>query len=271
MSSAPPPKKTTFRFDLPPSLGAAQLRQRATRLEQFLSDTLHRPVTVQVAQSYEQLAKDVLAGRADAAWAPPFVCARLEAMATRALARGVRNGTSVYRSALVCLKERDLTLEKLSGTTVAWVDKDSVAGYLLPIALLKSKGVDPQRTFSAQSFAGSYVSALEQLCAAKVDVAAVFAPAANSSSEQTGASQILPGCAEQLRVLAFTEESPNDGVVLSPSADGAAVLSLEKTLLTLDKTPEGRDLLAEVFAVDRFEAAPRMGYRALYRVAMASL
>ena len=47
--------------------------------------------------------------------------------------------------------------------------------------------------------------------------------------------------------------------------------NFEKTLLTLEKTPEGRTLLAEVFAVDRFEPAPRMGYRALYRVAMASL
>lgn len=272
MSSAPPPKKLTFRFDLPPSLGAEHLRARATRLEQFFTDTLGRRVEVQVAQSYEQLAKDVLSGRTDAAWAPPFVCARLEAMAARALARGVRKGKSVYRSALVCLNDRDLSLEKLSGTTVAWVDKDSVAGHLLPIALLRSKGIDPQKTFFLQTFVGSYRSALEQLCDGKVDVAAVFAPAANASTDLvTGAEEVMPGCAEKLKVLAFTDESPNDGVVLSPSADGAAVLALEKTLLTLDKTPEGRGLLAEVFSVDRFEVAPRMGYRALYRVAMASL
>lgn len=273
MTSVPPPKKAgIFRFDLPPSLGADQLRVRAAKLEQFFTDALGRKVEVQIAQSYEQLAKDVLAGRTDAAWAPPFVCARLEAMAARALARGVRKGASAYRSALVCLKEHKMTLETLSGISVAWVDKDSVGGYLLPIAFLKSKGLNPSTLFFAQTFAGSYRAALEQLCERKVDLAAVFAPPASAQSAMvTGAEEIYPGCADQLRVLAYTDESPNDGVVLSPSADGAMVLALEKTLLTLEKTPEGRAVLAEVFGCDRFEPAPRMGYRALYRVAMASL
>ncbi|MBM4381695.1 MAG: phosphonate ABC transporter substrate-binding protein, partial [Deltaproteobacteria bacterium] len=31
------------------------------------------------------------------------------------------------------------------------------------------------------------------------------------------------------------------------------------------------ELLKDVFSVDRFESAPPLGYRALYRVAMASL
>lgn len=272
MSTPPPKKNGSFRFDLPPSLGADQLRARASKLEQFFGEALGRRVEVQVAQSYEQLAKDVLAGRADAAWAPPFVCARLEAMAARALARGVRNGSSVYRSALVCLKDHKMALETLSGVSVAWVDKDSVGGYLLPIAFLKSKGIDPSKVFFAQTFAGSYRAALEQLCEGKVELAAVFAPPANAATGiATGADEIFPGCAAKIRVLAYTDESPNDGVVLSPNADGAAVLALEKTLLTLEKTPEGRAVLAEVFGCDRFEPAPRMGYRALYRVAMASL
>lgn len=273
MTSAPPPsRKTTFRFDLPLSLGEENARVRAGKLERYLGEALGRRVEVQVAANYEQLTKDVLSGRTDAAWAPPFVCARVEAMAARALARGVRKGSSTYRSALVCLKGNAFSLETLSGGSVAWVDKDSVAGYLLPLALIKSQKLDPSRMFFAQTFAGSYRAALDLLCSGKVDLAAVFAPPANvKDGPETGADDVIPGCAEKLRVLAFTEESPNDGVVLSPSAEPAAVLLLEKTLLTLGQTAEGRALLAEVFSVDRFEPAPRMGYRALYRVAMASL
>ncbi|NOK10904.1 PhnD/SsuA/transferrin family substrate-binding protein, partial [Corallococcus exercitus] len=91
----------SFRFGLPPSLGSETARERAERLASFLQRALGKLVEVSVATSYETLAKDLLSGRADAAWAPPFVCARMEAMGVRVLARGVRRGMSSYRSALV--------------------------------------------------------------------------------------------------------------------------------------------------------------------------
>jgi phosphonate transport system substrate-binding protein len=55
------------------------------------------------------------------------------------------------------------------------------------------------------------------------------------------------------------------------SVPPALVSTLESTLLGLESSPEGQELLKKVFSADRFEPAPRMGYRALYRVALASL
>ena len=49
------------------------------------------------------------------------------------------------------------------------------------------------------------------------------------------------------------------------------VSTLESSLLALQSSPEGLSLLKDIFNADRFEPAPRMGYRALYRVALASL
>jgi phosphonate transport system substrate-binding protein len=46
---------------------------------------------------------------------------------------------------------------------------------------------------------------------------------------------------------------------------------LERALLGLHENEEGRRLLEDIFTAERFEPAPRMGYRALYRVALASL
>jgi phosphonate transport system substrate-binding protein len=46
---------------------------------------------------------------------------------------------------------------------------------------------------------------------------------------------------------------------------------LEHALLGLHERPEGLRLLGDIFKAERFEPAPRMGYRALYRVALASL
>ena len=41
--------------------------------------------------------------------------------------------------------------------------------------------------------------------------------------------------------------------------------------MRLHATEEGKQLLEQCFHAERFELAPRMGYRALYRVALASL
>ncbi|NVJ24510.1 PhnD/SsuA/transferrin family substrate-binding protein, partial [Myxococcus sp. AM011] len=98
----PSTSRHSFRFGLPPSLGSEMARERADRLAAFLQRALGKLVEVSVASSYETLAKDLLSGRADAAWAPPFVCARMEAMGVRVVVRGVRRGMSSYRSALVC-------------------------------------------------------------------------------------------------------------------------------------------------------------------------
>jgi phosphonate transport system substrate-binding protein len=72
-------------------------------------------------------------------------------------------------------------------------------------------------------------------------------------------------------VVAFTDESPNDGVAVSMAVPAPTVLELEKVLLEMPGSDEGKGLLKDLFNAEAFEVAPRMGYRALYRVALASL
>jgi phosphonate transport system substrate-binding protein len=271
--NTPTPSRTAFRFVLPPSLGSEHARDRGDRLGSFLQNALGKLVDVSMAASYEALAKDLLSGRADAAWAPPFVCARTEAMGIRVLVRGVRLGMSSYRAALVCRAGARLTVEGLKGTTAAWVDRDAVAGYLLPVAYLKSQGVEPSRTFTAQHFTGSYRGALEEVLSGAADVAGVFCPPASTGlSYSAGVEKVLGSRADdKFELIAYTEEAPNDGVPVGMNVPPAVASALESTLLGLEASPEGQELLKKVFSADRFEPAPRMGYRALYRVALASL
>jgi phosphonate transport system substrate-binding protein len=253
-------------------LGVAQASERGRGLEQFLSSSLGKKSEVSVAESYETLAKDLLSGKVDAAWAPPFVCARIEAMGVRVLARGVRDGTSSYRAALICREEVPLTVDKLVGMRAVWTDRDSVGGYLLPMAHLRSKGFDPSKIFFAQEFAGSYLAAVEAVHTGKADVTSVFAPPSkHGGNSVTGIEQIAPHLKDRFRVVTFTDEAPNDGVAVSMSTPQALVMALEKALMALEASKEGSQLLRETFNAERFEPAPRMSYRALYRVALASL
>ncbi|MBM7113909.1 phosphate/phosphite/phosphonate ABC transporter substrate-binding protein [Archangium primigenium] len=273
MPAPPPhPARVSFRFGLPPSLGSGPARERAEALTAFLARALHRKVEVGVAASYEALTKDLLAGRADAVWAPPFVCARMEAMGVRVLARGVRRGRSSYRSALVVRAGSGLTLATLQGRRMAWVDRDSVGGYLLPAAYLKAQGLEPARVFSAQQFTGSYQAALAAVREGTADVASVFCPPESTGLVYSdGVEVVLPGQGGAFDLLAYTEEAPNDGVPVGMSVAADVAALLERAFLTLHERADGQRLLEEIFTAERFEPAPRMGYRALYRVALASL
>lgn len=259
-----------FRFGLPPSLGAG-VAERSLRLERVLAGRLGRVVEIVVAPSYEVLAKDLLSGRTDASWAPPFVCARVEAMGVRILTRGVRRGNSVYRAALVGKASAKLTPNSLQGKTALWIDRDSVAGYLLPMAFLRSKSLEPGKLLGRQDFVGSYKAALEGILECRGDLTGIFAASNASRPEHTGIDDVLPGKSSLFSLIAVTDEAPNDGVAVSMAAEGELVATLERVLLTLHETTEGAGLLKELFNAERFEVAPRLGYRALYRVALASL
>jgi phosphonate transport system substrate-binding protein len=267
----PRPLRDFVRFALPPSLGEDVARARASKLEAYCAEKLHKRTEIVVAQSYEALVKDLLSGKVDAAWAPPFVCARIEAMGIRVLVRGVRHGASSYRAALLCRSESPLTLNTLGGRTAAWADRDSVGGYLLAMAYLRSKGIDPNKVFASQLFAGSYKAAVEAVLNEQADVTSVFAPASKNGSARTGLHEVIPGREKELDVIAFTDESPNDGVAVSMSVPSALVVDLERMLLGLHEARVGSEILQETFHAEKFEAAQRMGYRALYRVALASL
>lgn len=263
--------RSTLRFALPSSLGDAEARSH--EVAAWFKTALQKDVEVVATPSYELLARELLSGKIDAAWAPPFVCARIEAMGVRVLVRGVRSGASVYRAAIICRRDSPRTFETLAGSTAAWSDRDSIGGYLLPMALLREKGLEPAKTFQKQEFLGNYRAAMEAVFGGKAEVTSVFAPSAKvaGAAELTGAQEIWPEQANAFRVLAWTDEAPNDGVAVSMSASTSTVSDLEKTLLAMHQSPEGLKVLTECFRAEKFEVAPRMGYRALYRVALASL
>lgn len=258
-----------FRFGLLPTLSAEQ----ALQLKGALAPALGPSLEVEVCRSYDALFEGVRSGRLHAAWASPFLCARLEAQGTQVAVWGVRRNAPTYRSALVARAGAGLTLERLAGARAAWVDPDSTGGYLLGAMLLKSKGLDPRRLFQAQAFLGNYRRALEAVRDGAADVTAVYCPPASTGRTfEAGIEDVLPGEAGRFALVAYTEEAPNGGVVVAGTVPKAAVARLESAFLGLGGSAEGRALLGAVFSgMDGFERAPQLGYRAIYRLAVSAL
>lgn len=244
-----------FRFLVPSTLADAPGPRRL--LEQFLRQGTLTPVEVHVAPSYDELATALMSGAAAAAWAPPYACARLEAVGLPVALRAVRRGQATYRAALVCRADRKLTLAGVKGKRAAWVDPESLGGHLLAAALLREHGL----TVSGQ-FVGSYKAAVSAVLDERADVASVYAPAA-AAGERLDLAALTDGQAS-LHVIAFTEETPNDGVVLGPFVNADFRRALNATVLGAAARDDGREVLAEIFKVDGFEPAPAGSYRPLY-------
>ena len=258
-----------LKFALPPSLSPVQAQQ----LERYLQARLGSGVQVAAAEGYEHLFQEMRAGRTHASWAPPFLCARLESQGLRVVVWGLRKGLPTYRSALVARAGSGLTLDKLQGTAVAWVDAESTAGYLLPYVMLKGRGLEPAQLFRSQAYLGTYRRALEAVRDGTADVAPVYCPPeATGRTWEVGLEEALPGEAAAFELVSYTDEAPNAGVVVANSLSLAQTSALEEAFVTLGANPEGRALLQEVFSgMERFERAPKMSYRSLYRLAVSSL
>lgn len=263
---SPPP----FRFALPPSTSADERELSIAALRAFLERVVGRATDVTLSKSYEVLARNLLSGAVDAGWAPPLVCAQAEPRGARVIVRALRRGRSAYRSALVVRKGEGGALGALVGRRAAWVDPHSVAGYLLPAALLRKHALDPARTFKHQFFAGSYPAALGAVLSEHADVAPIHALDDGGPLFRESLKLAAPGFEDAFELLAVTDETPSDGVVVGPSA-GALADQLSRAFLALAGAPEGKKLLTDVFHADDFEPAPAMGYRALYAVAPADL
>ena len=255
--------RSAFRFGVPPSLPVAPVPGASGRLIRVLSAIVGRQVLLVQSLDYDALTDAVRRGEVDAAWAPPLVAARAEALGARIVARPLRRGSVRSRSALLVRTDSSLQLETLGGSTAAWVDRASLAGHLLPMAWLRERGLEPARLFGQQLFLGSFQACIQTLLGGEADVAALFAPPEGHDLRQS-VEEVAPGRATDVRVLACTMPALHDAWLVAPHVSLPEALRLERGLLGVGAIPEGSSLLRDVLRAERLERAPELGHRELF-------
>lgn len=241
------------RFAMPASLGPVKASTLSLQLGPWLRKLLAPEVKVEmhVADSYAALIEDFRAGKVDAAWAPPLVCAQVEADGGRRLVQFERGGSTTFRSAFVCRANHRLRLDALEHVSVAWVARESASGYLLPRQHLEKHGVDLSKAFGGELFAGSFAAALEALIAGKVQLTTVFASPENAATARSGLDSLPPSLRNELEVIGYSEEAPNDGIVVAASIPEAMFQLMRARLTTSHEDPSARDGLKAIFDADR--------------------
>jgi phosphonate transport system substrate-binding protein len=246
-------------FALPPSLGLDPVKELARRF----ADVLYGAgfTTVIPMRTYEQVEQALLEGEADAAWGPPIVCARVEAAGGQVVLRAVRYGAITYRSVLICRSSDGLDIRQLGTGRVAravWVDPRSMGGYVLARHHLRGLGLDLERAFVSERALGSYDACFQAVLRGDADMTASFA-----NRRGLGYVELCRERAFELRTLAYTEECPNDAVVLSPRLGAEATEALIAGLHRLIAHPSTLSVLTSTFDVDGFDRPPAATYSPL--------
>ncbi|MBA2541273.1 MAG: PhnD/SsuA/transferrin family substrate-binding protein, partial [Deltaproteobacteria bacterium] len=235
---------STFSFGLPPSLGKQPVFDMAREFADVLFAA--RFTSVVPYKSYEALQKALFDGEIDAAWGPPVICARVEAAGGVIAQRAIRRGSTTYRSALVNRKQDrwDLSVVKTGGfrPRAVWVDEWSMGGYLLARALLKKEGIDVKEQLLNERWLGSYTQCFDSLAEYDGDITASFV--GGGSLEAIWGTKV-----ERLQILALSDESPNDGIVLAPKLDDKRILRLLENLTQLLDNRAAHEVLCTQFSV----------------------
>lgn len=155
----------------------------------------------------------------------------------------VRTGGAVsHHGEIVALKSRGAkSLSDLEGKRIAYVDRYSSTGYILPAKLLADAKVG-----ATPVFAGTHQAAISELKAGRTDAAATYADAVTGDPELT--------------VLAKTQDMPNEPVFFRASLDKDKRDKLVAALEKVARSDEGRRVLGGMANLEGFVPATDAEY-----------
>jgi phosphate/phosphite/phosphonate ABC transporter binding protein len=259
-----------------PSLAFGAVSGAANALEDLgalcaeLAATSQRIVVPELLPDYGSLANQIAHGALHIAWAPPLVAVELEAARlARPVLCSVRAGGTAYYSALFAASGSALRgLGDLAGQHVAWVDRGSSAGYVLPRLKIAAAGLDPARLFRKESFARTHAGVARAVIGGEADVGATYQSLDPRTKEVLWAGWRDAGATnEDVHVLATAGPIPADAIVLSTRLAPELAESLTDLVRALAKT--ARPAVKRLLRADGFERVRPAHFDELRRLVAA--
>jgi phosphate/phosphite/phosphonate ABC transporter binding protein len=231
-------------------------RDLPAAFERFGAQLAHEvgmPVDLAVVPSYAALEQGLAGGDAQLAWVPPIVLADGDDTRLVPLVSSLRDGAREYCSVLFARGDSDLcTVADLRGARVAWVDRCSAAGYLLPRLHLVCEGLRLDSLFAKESFVGTHDAVVRSVFAGEADVGATFGgpPGARDADERSGFADVEPR--QPVRVLFRSAPVPSDSVVCDASLPEELRARVTAALVHLGTFAVGRMVTRRMFGADGF-------------------
>jgi ABC-type phosphate/phosphonate transport system substrate-binding protein len=216
------------RITFAPILPAAEMAEELDPVRIHLERTLRRPVTIQIAPSYNAAGGLLATGQTEIAVLPPalFLAVQRElgekllplAMTEVDRARGVEG---------VLVVHRDLDWQgsdSLKGQTLCLTDPSSATGFALPQRWLVDEGLDPERDLRAIHLSGDHHQVIVDVANGTCTAGAVYSGALRSGIDAGVPVHMI----RQAEIIGYT---PNDAVCAGPLTDPQLAEDIKVALL----------------------------------------
>ena len=254
-------KDNPIKLFFTPSVEAKTMQDQSEIIREYLE--AHTPYKFQVAipASYVAVVESFGTKRADVAVLNTFgYLLANEKYGVQARLKVIRYGLSSYRSQIIVRADRGInSIKDLQGKRFAFVDPVSASGYLLPYKYLHDHGV----TLGDTVFAQKHDNVVTMVYQGQVDAGATFySPPENGHIEDARRLVLsqFPDVAQKVKILALTDEIPNDPVAFRKGLPEEMKRTIANALVTFVHTPAGRRAFTALYDVTDLTPATDADY-----------
>ncbi|MDA3833694.1 MAG: phosphate/phosphite/phosphonate ABC transporter substrate-binding protein [Spirochaetales bacterium] len=256
--SQPEPNPRTLKIGLIPEQDVFTQKKRYEPLLAQLAKELDVSIEVSILPRYGNIIDSFNELGLDGAFFGSFTGAMaIKKLGVEPLARPQYvGGASTYYGIVFVKKGSGIrTAEDLRGKQMAFVDRATTAGYLLPLAYFQSLGIDDYKTwFKEYYFSGTHEDAINDVLNGFADIGAakntVFYRLATVNSR----------ISKELEILATSPHVPANGLAVRHDLDNDLKQGLKQKLLEMDQHAEGRQILAGL-KIEKFIETTKEDYQ----------
>ena len=214
---------------------------------------------VKITSDLESMSNLLKSGEVDIYFDSPYPAMIVsEKSGAQPILRRWKGGRSDYYGVIFTLKKNKIkSLSNLKGKMIAFDEPNSTSGYLLPIVSLLEAGFNPREKSSANAeikedeigyvFSDDDENTIQWIISGKVTAGVV----------DIGTFQEIPvNSRGEMTVLAETEKIARHLVMIRPDMPPEMIAAIKKILLDMDKTPEGKEVLASFENTTKFDDFP---------------
>ena len=216
----------------------------------YLGRRVGRPVQFVQRRSYREAMELIEIGEHDFSWICSFPYVKYRASnLIGLLATPVFRGQPLYQSYTIVQKDSpSQTMADLEGKVFAYSDPDSNSGYIVPRAVLRDMGKNPDSFFRHTFFTYSHTETIEAVAEKVADGAAV------DSYVWEYLDRHQPKLTAKTRIVQRSQTFGFPPLIYRTSVDPDLRQRMTDALMTMDYDPDGRKLLDELM-LDRFTIA----------------
>jgi phosphonate transport system substrate-binding protein len=263
--TSPLQAKEKITIGLLPEMNVFVQMQRYRPLADYLSRKLDIDVQLTMLSRYGNIIERLRENEIDAAFLGSFTATlAISQLNVEPLARPINlDGTSTYHGLIFVRKDSGIkNVPDMRNKIIAFVERATTAGYIFPRAYFKRNNIENYDTFFKEYFfAGSHDATIDAVYKKKADVGA----AKNTIYDYYMLQN--PQIAEEIEILAQSSPVPSNGLCVMPGISNELRSQIQKTLLSLDTSAEGRDVLGKLRAI-KFVKTDRDDYKPVMDMVM---